>query len=193
MTEKAQQNTSQKAQHNDDVVFELDKRGIATLTLNRPQKRNAFNAECISLLREHLAQLTNTPGIRGLVLKANGEFFSAGADLAWMQAMVNKSMDENIADAEQLAGLLRDLDTFPHPTIAIVQGSAFGGALGLICCCDIVIAQKGCEFSFSEVKLGLVPATIAPYAVRAIGQRQARRFMLTAEKFDSATAQQLGM
>ncbi|MGF1681559.1 enoyl-CoA hydratase-related protein [Photobacterium minamisatsumaniensis] len=179
--------------NDDDILCHVDEHGLATITLNRTKKHNAFNADCIATLRQFLEALNKQRDIKALVLQANGKFFSAGADLEWMQSMVNQSKSENNADAEQLSALLRDLDTFPHPTLALVQGSAFGGALGLICCCDIVMAQQDSIFCFSEVKIGLVPATIAPYVIRVIGQRQARRYMLTAETFDAATSLQLGI
>ncbi|MGF1743099.1 enoyl-CoA hydratase-related protein [Vibrio profundum] len=175
------------------ILCNLDGRGVATLTLNRPTKRNAFNDEMIAQLISHLHDLKANPEVRCLILCANGEHFSAGADLHWMKAMADKSKQENQQDAEQLAQLMKLIDRFPHPTIAAVQGCAYGGALGLISCADIVIAQPDVQFCFSEVKLGLVPATIGPYVCRAIGARQARRYMLTAEAFSAQQAQKIGL
>lgn len=176
-----------------EVQCSISELGVATLTLNRINKHNAFNAEIIQGLLGYLRKLKHQPGLRVLVLAANGKHFSAGADLEWMMSMAEHSVKENRADALELASLLYELDTFPAPTIAQIQGSAFGGALGLICCCDIAIASPDARFCLSEVRIGLLPATIGPYVCRAIGQRQARRYMLTAESMDAATAQQLGL
>ena len=176
-----------------DVLFHLDENGIATITLNRPEKKNAFNSDTIEQLLAILEQLEHDTNLRALVLRANGTHFSAGADLNWMQSIAKFSMNENIKDAEKLADLLHRLDVLPVPTITLVQGAAFGGALGLICCCDIAIASKNTQFCLSEVKLGLVPATIGPYVCRAMGQRQARRYMLTAEVISAYQAKQLGI
>ena len=177
----------------ENVVCRIDEFGVASLTLNREDKSNAFDDEMIQLMTEHLHSLRNNDEIRCLIIRAEGKHFSAGADLNWMKSMANKSHDENLKDAEQLADLMYQLDNFPHPTISLVLGSAFGGALGLICCSDIAVATEDANFCFSEVKLGLIPATIGPYICRAIGARHARRYMLTAERFDSAMALQMGL
>ncbi|MCW8329300.1 enoyl-CoA hydratase-related protein [Photobacterium sp. SDRW27] len=190
------QNTDTENLHTspeDDVLCTVTKSGIATLALNRINKHNAFDANVIQTLNRYLLQLKQRADIRVLILTANGKHFSAGADLNWMKSMAEKSVDENHEDATRLANLLSELDNFPTPTIAHIHGSAFGGALGLICCCDIAIATAEAQFCLSEVRLGLIPATIGPYVCRTIGQRQARRYMLTAERFDSSTAQQLGI
>ena len=176
-----------------NVLFHIDENGIATITLNRPAKKNAFDKHTIEALLAILQQLKESSEAKALVLRANGSHFSAGADLNWMQSLANFSMDENIKDAENLAELLHQLDTIPLPSIALVQGAAFGGALGLICCCDIAIASKDTLFCLSEVKLGLVPATIGPYVCRAMGQRQARRYMLTAELITAYQAKELNI
>ncbi|MGF1695230.1 enoyl-CoA hydratase-related protein [Vibrio lamellibrachiae] len=175
------------------VLCHIDCKGVATLTLNRVDKHNAFDDKLIKLLNKQIKKLARLPSVRCLLLRANGNYFSSGADLNWMQSMAEQSPSENRLDADNLALLMQRLDNFPRPTIAVVQGSAFGGALGLICCCDIAIATENAQFCLSEVKLGLVPATIAPYVCRAIGTRQARRYMLTAEKFSALTACQLGL
>jgi methylglutaconyl-CoA hydratase len=175
------------------VLCHIDSKGVATLTLNRLDKHNAFDSKLIKLLNNQLKKLARLPTIRCLVLRANGQYFSSGADLNWMQSMANQSASENRLDADNLALLMQRLDTFPRPTVVIVQGSAFGGAIGLISCCDIAIATDNVQFSLSEVRLGLVPATIAPYVCRAIGIRQARRYMLTAETFDAKTAHRIGL
>ncbi|WP_372080288.1 enoyl-CoA hydratase-related protein [Vibrio amylolyticus] len=175
------------------LLCHIDSRGVATLTLNRIDKHNAFDNALIKSLNKQLNKLARLVAIRCLILRANGLYFSSGADLNWMQSMAEQSDSENRLDADNLALLMQRLDTFPRPTIAVVQGSAFGGALGLISCCDIAIGTDNAQFSLSEVKLGLVPATIAPYVCRAIGTRQARRYMLTAETFDASTAHNLGL
>ncbi|KHT64294.1 gamma-carboxygeranoyl-CoA hydratase [Photobacterium gaetbulicola] len=177
----------------DAVLFAIDEKGVATMTLNRPEKNNAFDSQCISTMLSILLQLKANPQVRALVLRATGSHFSAGADLNWMKSLAQFSMEENIKDAEKLAELLYQLDTLPVPTIALIQGAAFGGALGLICCCDIAIASKDARFCLSEVKLGLAPATIGPYVCRAMGQRQARRYMLTAELISAAQAKDLNI
>lgn len=176
-----------------EVQCTIAESGIATLTLNRVSKHNAFNAEIIQSLLGYLRKLKHHSKLRVLVLTAKGKHFSAGADLAWMMSMAEHSVKANRDDALELASLLYELDTFPVPTVAHVQGSAFGGALGLICCCDIAIASPDARFCLSEVRIGLLPATIGPYVCRAIGQRQARRYMLTAESIDATTAQHLGL
>ncbi|UXI04015.1 enoyl-CoA hydratase-related protein [Photobacterium sp. TY1-4] len=176
-----------------EVLCTVTESGIATLTFNRVSKHNAFHAAIIQSLLGYLRKLKHHPGLRVLLLKANGKHFSAGADLEWMMSMAEHSVKKNRADALELAALLYELDTFPTPTIAQIQGSAFGGALGLICCCDIAVASPDARFCLSEVRIGLLPATIGPYVCRTIGQRQARRYMLTAESMDATTAQQLGL
>ncbi|MGF1754392.1 enoyl-CoA hydratase-related protein [Vibrio makurazakiensis] len=178
---------------NQDVLLEIDSQGVATLTLNRIEKHNAFDDQLITTLIRHLKSLAHNDSIRCLVLTANGKHFSSGADLHWMRSMASKSPTANLADAKQLAQLMSNLDQFPHPTLAVIHGCAFGGALGLICCCDITIAEPSAQFCFSEVKLGLIPATIGPYVCRAIGIRQARRYMLTAERIPSNEAHSLGL
>ncbi|UTM60039.1 enoyl-CoA hydratase-related protein [Photobacterium sp. CCB-ST2H9] len=177
----------------DTVLCTINRQGVATLTLNRPEKYNAFDDHFIAALRHYLKQLARHPDVRVLLLNATGKHFSAGADLNWMISMASKSRHENLNDAQALALLMHELDTFPHPTIVSVQGSAYGGALGLICCSDIALGTENTRFCLSEVKLGLIPATIGPYVCRTLGQRQARRLMLTAEAFDAQRAQELGI
>ncbi|TVP60276.1 MAG: enoyl-CoA hydratase/isomerase family protein [Halomonadaceae bacterium] len=167
--------------------------GIAWVTLNRPEKRNAFDAGIIAGLTRMLTRLDQDDSVRVVVLAAAGKHFSAGADLHWMKDTAAMSKADNEADALALAGLMATLDQLSKPTIARVQGAAFGGALGLICCCDIAIASDQARFCLSEVKLGLAPAAISPYVVRAMSHRQARRYMLTAEVFDAPQAQALGV
>jgi methylglutaconyl-CoA hydratase len=166
---------------------------IAKLTLNRAEKHNAFDDEIISSLISKLEQVKTLEHIRVLVLESTGKSFSAGADLNWMKRMAQLSYEENIADARQLALLMHTLNTLPIPTIAKVQGAAFGGAIGLISCCDIAIASDKAKFCLSEVKLGLSPATIGPYVVQALGARRCRQLFLTAEVFDAIQAKDWGL
>ncbi|MCZ6798530.1 MAG: enoyl-CoA hydratase/isomerase family protein [Gammaproteobacteria bacterium] len=168
-------------------------RGIASVTLNRPEQHNAFDDGMIAELIELLGQLEQDDRVRVLVLRAEGKSFSAGADLNWMRRMADYDLARNTDDAMQLAELMRRLNCFPKPTIALVQGAAYGGGVGLIACCDIAIASKQALFCLSEVKLGLIPAVISPYVIEAIGARAARRFMLTAERFSAEQACRLGL
>lgn len=174
--------------------LDIDSHGIARLTINRPEVHNAFNAELIENLTEALDRLidADTP-VRVLVLSGEGPSFSAGADLGWMQAMSDASELENRADAKRMARLFRTLNELPIPTIARINGSAFGGGVGLVACCDIAIAAEQAQFGLTEVRLGLIPATIAPFVIARIGSANARRLMLTGERFDSRTAQAIGL
>lgn len=165
---------------------------VGVITLNRPEKHNAFDADIIDALIEKIEH-ANQLDIRALVLRTEGKHFSAGADLGWMKSMANNSYEENIADSNQLAKLMAVLADSPHPTLCVVQGAAFGGALGLIACCDIALASPKAKFCLSEVKLGLIPAVISPYVIKAIGERAARRYFLTAEVFDAEQAHKLGL
>ena len=176
-----------------NICTSIDKRGVATVTLNRPEKHNAFNSAIIQQLTDIFEKLATNSAVRIVILASTGRSFSAGADLAWMQSMANYSQQENLLDAKALAQLLKVLNNLPKPTIARVQGAAFGGAVGLLSCCDLAVASPRASFSLSEVKIGLIPATISPYVIAAIGQRAARRYFLTAERFNADTAQQLGL
>ncbi len=162
--------------------------GVGTLCLDRADKHNAFDEVMIAEMITSLELMASLSQCQLLILKADGKNFSAGADLGWMRKQAKMDMEQNLSDAHELAKLMSRLDKFPKPTIALVQGAAFGGALGLICCCDIAIANERASFCLSEVKLGLIPAVISPYVVRAMGQRASRRYMLTAERFDAQTA-----
>ncbi|MEN1729033.1 MAG: enoyl-CoA hydratase-related protein [Pseudomonadota bacterium] len=175
------------------LTLRQDARGVTTLTINRPEVHNAFNAELIARLSETLDRLVDEDRTRVLVLTGAGVSFSAGADLNWMRGMVQGSEADNRADARALAAMLRKLDQFPRPTIARVNGPAFGGGVGLIACCDIVVAVHDAKFGLTEVRLGLAPATIAPFVIRRIGVSAARRYMLTGERFNTATAQAIGL
>jgi methylglutaconyl-CoA hydratase len=167
--------------------------GVATLTLSRPAVHNAFDAVLIQALSQALAELEHDDAVSVLVLTGAGASFSAGADLNWMRGMASATEDENRADSEKLAALMHRLQFFPKPTIARVNGAAFGGGVGLIACCDIAIGADTAKFALSEVKLGLVPAVISPYVIAAIGLRQARRLFITGEIFDATYAQRIGL
>ncbi|HEV7121995.1 MAG TPA: enoyl-CoA hydratase-related protein [Rhodanobacter sp.] len=165
----------------------------AEITLNRPQVHNAFDDSLIAALTEALVQADADPQLRFVVLTGNGSCFSAGADLNWMRGMAAASEQENREDSLRLARLLRTLQFLSKPTIARVNGAAYGGGVGLIACCDIALGVDTAKFALSEVKLGLVPATISPYVVATIGLRQARRLFVSGEVFDATTAARIGL
>ncbi len=171
----------------------IDEAGVARVTLNRPEVHNAFNDDLIAELTAALMRLEQDPEVRAVVLAAEGKSFSAGADLNWMKRMAGYSEEENRADARGLAGLMRTLNELAKPTIALVQGAAYGGGVGLVACCDIAIAATRASFCLSEVKLGLIPAVISPYVIAAIGERASRRYFVTAERFDAETALRLAL
>ena len=166
---------------------------VARLRMTRADVHNAFDAELIAELTAALDQVAIEPGVRVLVLEAEGASFSAGADLNWMRGMAAASEDANRDDALALARLMRTLDELPKPTIACVQGAAFGGGVGLVACCDIAIAANGAKFGLTESRLGLLPAVISPYVIAAIGPRNARRYFATAEVFDAEEALRIGL
>src|SRR5688572_4992810 len=166
---------------------------VATVTLNRPERHNAFDDRMISELHSSFESLSSRSEVRVVQLAAAGESFSAGADLDWMRRVASYSEEQNRGDAERLARLLHLIATLPKPTVALVQGAAYGGGVGLIAACDIVLAAEGARFGLTEVRLGLVPAVISPYVIGAVGARWARRLFLTAERFDAALAQRIGL
>ena len=165
---------------------------IATITLNRPDVHNAFDAGVIAQLTDLFENAAADETLRAVVLRGNGKSFCAGGDLNWMRQSAHYSYDENIADAMRLGALLKTIYHMPQPTIALVQGNAFGGGVGLAACCDIVIAEESAQFCLSEVRVGLIPSIIAPYVVAGMGLRQARRYFMTAERIDAATAHRIG-
>ena len=175
------------------VLSHIDERGVAAITLNRPEKHNAFDDTIIDELIKKLDELEANSSVRILVLAANGKSFSAGADLGWMKSMAELDYQGNLDDARQLAELMRKLNGFPKPTVARVQGATFGGAVGLVACCDIAIASERASFSLSEVKIGLIPAVISPYVSAAMGARFARRYAISGERFDAETAAKTGL
>ena len=171
-----------------DLLITTDKRGVRTLTLNRPERHNALNSALISALTAAIKECNNNTDVRIVVITGSGTSFSSGADLEWMRASINHDEAANRNDAMQLAVLMRTLSDIQKPTIARINGSSYGGGLGLIACCDIAIATLDAQFAFTEVRLGLVPAVISPYILMSIGPRHARRLFLTAEQFSSSEA-----
>ena len=178
---------------NSPISYHVDERGVALITLNRPEKHNAFDDEMIASLTAYFDQAGKQDNVRAVVLQAEGKSFSAGADLSWMKRMASYSKEQNEQDAMGLATMLQTLYTLPKPTIARVQGAAFGGAVGLIACCDMAIGSKLSKFCLSEVKIGLIPATISPYVIEAMGARICRRYFQTAEVFSAHRARRLGL
>lgn len=177
----------------DALSLVRDDRGVATVTLTRPAVHNAFDDALIARLREAFTTLGEDPGVRVIVLAAEGRSFSAGADLTWMKRMAGYTREQNLADARGLAGMLEAIDRCPKPTLALVQGAAYGGGVGLVAACDIAIGTADATFALSEVKLGIIPAVISPYVLAAIGPRACRRYMLTGERFDAEEAHRLGL
>ena len=171
----------------------LDSRGVATLVMNRPRRHNALSAELIDTLDSALRTAERDPRVRLVVLTGEGPTFCAGADIGEMRASAEATAEDNEREAVRLAALLARLDRLDRPTVARVQGNAFGGALGLIAACDIAVAASGAVFALTEVRLGIVPAMISPYVVRAIGARQARRYFLTGERIDARRAERIGL
>jgi len=165
---------------------------VATVTLDRPDLRNAFNEHAIAELALAFDELGRSDTVRAIVLAANGPAFCAGADLNWMKKMAGYSHEENQEDALRLADMLRTIYLCPKPTVAKVQGDCYAGGMGLVAACDIVVAVDTAGFCLSEVKLGLIPATISPYVIKAMGEQAARRYFLTAERFDAAEARRIG-
>ena len=165
---------------------------VATVVLARPGVRNAFNDEVIAELSHAFTQLGDDPQVRAIVLMAEGPAFCAGADLNWMRRMADYTRDENIEDAGKLAFMLRAIYECPKPTIARVQGDVYAGGMGLVAACDMAVSVDTANYCLSEVKLGLIPATISPYVIRAMGARAAHRYFLTAERFGAAEALRIG-
>ena len=166
---------------------------VARVWLNRPDVRNAFNDTVIAELTAAFTQLGTDPELRVIVLGGHGKAFCAGADLAWMRTMADYSWDENRADAQALADMLWTIYRCPVPIVGRIHGDCYAGGLGLAAVCDVLVAGEGVQFCLSEARLGLMPATIAPYVIRALGEQAARRYFITAERFDAARAQALGL
>ena len=175
------------------MLYTVSDNGVATVTFDNGAKHNAFDDTIIKILTDIFNDIAKRDDIKVMVLAANGKSFSAGADLGWMKRMAGYSYEDNLKDAHKLAEMLKTLNFLPQATIAKIQGAAFGGAVGLASCCDIVIASNKASFCLSEVKLGLIPATISPYVVNAIGLKASRRYFQTAERFFADKAMQIGL
>ena len=174
------------------IVTEVDE-GVGILTLNKAERHNAFDELLVDEITSGLLELEADPLVRVVVLSATGKNFCAGADLNWVRRAATCTTSENLRDARELARLLATLNEFSKPTIARVQGPAYGAGLGLIAACDIAVATYDTLFALTEVKLGLIPAVVCPYVVAAIGERQARRYLLSAERFSAAEAYRIGL
>ena len=165
---------------------------VATITLNRPDVRNAFNETTIAEIKQAFEEVGGNESVRAIVLAANGPAFCAGADLNWMKKIAGYTHAENNADALQLAQMLRAIYLCPKPVVAKVQGDCYAGGMGLVAACDIIVAVDAANFCLSEVKLGLIPATISPYVIKAMGENASRRYFLTAERFSAQEALRIG-
>lgn len=175
------------------LISSTDNRGVLTLNMNRPEVHNAFDAAMVHKLTTALITADQNDSVRIVVITGSGPCFSAGADMNWMRSLKAASLADNERDALQLAALMRNLNYLSKPTIARINGAAFGGGLGLITACDITIAVDSAKFGLTEAHLGLAPAVISPYVIRCIGERNARRYFLSGERFDSRQAQDIGM
>ncbi|MBI1358878.1 MAG: enoyl-CoA hydratase/isomerase family protein [Alphaproteobacteria bacterium] len=177
----------------ENIEIDVSREGVVAVLLNRPQKRNAFNAEVIEELSDALETISKNTEARLVLIRGAGPVFSAGADLEWMRAAADYTTHENEQDAYKMAEMLRRLYMLPQVTIALLHGAAMAGACGLAAAADIAVARKGTLFSFSEVKLGIIPATISPYVINAIGARWARALFVTADRFDADFAEKIGL
>ncbi len=175
------------------IDLKQHKSGTAYVTMNRPDVHNAFNAQMIEELTDVFNKLNDEKSVQVIVLNANGKSFSAGADINWMKSMAQATEAENKTDSEKLAALMRTINFNSKATIAMIQGLALGGGVGLACCCDLVVAEENARFGLTEAKLGLVPAVISPYVIDAIGTRKARRYFQTAEIFNATQAKAIGI
>ena len=165
---------------------------VARVFLNRPEVRNAFNDSVITELAETFTRLGNDPGLRAIVLGGHGKAFCAGADLNWMKSMAGYGWEDNRADATRLAEMLWAIYSCPLPVVGRLHGDCYAGGMGLAACCDVLVAAEGMHFCLSEARLGLLPATISPYVMRAMGEQAARRYFITAERFSAAQARDMG-
>lgn len=176
-----------------NLFSEVSEQGVGRIVLNRPEKRNAFDDGMIHDLQLALSAMAHNPRIRVVTLEGAGEHFCAGGDIAWMREAGERDLVENLDDARRLASLMQTLDLLEKPTVALPHGAVYGGGVGLVACCDLVIARDDAAFCLSEVRLGILPAVIAPYVMRAIGLREARRYLLSAEVIDASTAKRIGL
>jgi methylglutaconyl-CoA hydratase len=177
----------------DPVLLDVSPGGVAVITLNRPDKRNAFDELLIANLTEHFETLKGADHVRVVFVRGAGESFCAGADIDWMRRQGERDREENEADALDLARMLKHLHDLPQLTVALVHGAAMGGGAGLVAACDVAVATNDATFRFSEVRLGLIPATISPYVLEAIGARWTRALFLTAQEFNGAFAEKIGL
>lgn len=176
------------------ITIETDPRGVATLSLNRPEKHNAMNAAMIGELTEAVARLSADSTVRVVVLAGAGDrSFCAGADLNWMREQFSASRKQRMDEARALAGMLRGLNEMPKPVIGRVQGNAFGGGIGMISVCDVAISVEGAKFGLTETRLGIIPATISPYVLARMGEGRARRVFMSGRMFEAAEAKELGL
>lgn len=178
---------------NDTVLWEIDRRGVATVTLNRPKVNNAYNGDLIQGLHDAMDSLSGESGLRIVVLRGNGKHFQAGADLSWITGVAKQSPAENEKVSRLTADAVRRLDTCPVPTLALIQGGCFGGGTGIAAACDVVVASEDALFSISETRWGLMAGIILPQLCQAIGLRQTRRYALTGERFGAHEARRLGL
>jgi len=174
------------------ILYKVEKQ-IATITMNRPEVHNAFNEDVIGEMTKAFEKAGKDKNVRAVILRGNGKSFSAGGDLNWMRKVAEYTKAQNVKDAMRLGTLLKTINNLPKPTIALVHGNAFGGGVGLTACCDIAIAEEGTQFCLSEVRIGIIPSIIAPYVIAAIGERQARRYFLTAERISAQVAARIGL
>jgi len=175
------------------LLYQQDERGVAHVTLDRPDVHNAFDEALVGELRDAFLDASTNAHVRAVVLQGNGPSLCAGADIGWMKRAAEWSEGHNRSDAQALSDMLAAIDGCPKPVIAIAHGNCLGGGVGLLACADLVVAVRGAKFGFSEVRLGLTPATISPFVLRAIGQRAARRWFLTAERFGPEEALAMGL
>jgi len=177
----------------DQTTLQIDDLGVATITIVRPEIHNAFDEKVIDELNRRFESVEDDDEVRLVVVAARGRTFCAGADLEWLRRMADYDTDQNMNESRHLGDMLHRLNVMSKPTMALVQGPAYGGGVGLVAACDIAIGVRSATFSLSEVKLGLIPAVISPFVIAAVGARQARRFFLTAERFDALEAQRIGL
>jgi methylglutaconyl-CoA hydratase len=175
-----------------ELIQELSPNGVLRLMMNRPEIHNAFDAQQQQRLIDALEGAAENPEVKVIVIGGEGKSFSAGGDIHYMRSMGSNTYEQNLADAGRLAKLMKTLNFMPKPTIARVHGAAMGGGVGLVCCCDIAVGTPKARLALSEIKIGMVPATIAPYVVRSIGEKPARRFFMTGEMINAERAQQVG-
>jgi methylglutaconyl-CoA hydratase len=175
------------------VLSAVNERGVATLTLNRPEVHNAYNGAMIEALIETVDALAADPRVRLLVLRANGRHFQAGADLGWLRQVAGFALEDNVAFSRRTTLAMRALNAFPRPTLALVQGACYGGGVGMVACCDVAIASASARFALTEVRWGVIPAPIIPQLCAAMGVRSLRRYGVTGEAFDAEEARRIGL